>query len=128
MDRAETGRLGEQAACGYLRERGYLIRELNWRSGHDEIDIIAERFDQIRFVEVKTRRAGGLTAPEDALDSAKSRNMLRAASRYMALHAVSAEPHFDLAAVDAEPDGSFSVRYFEDAVTPHWRRPSRRRR
>ena len=38
----EIGHLGENAACEYLVQHGYRIRERNWRLGNIEIDIIAE--------------------------------------------------------------------------------------
>lgn len=113
---AQTGRRGETAACDYLRREGFLIREMNWRSGRDEIDIIAQRWDTIRFVEVKTRRALGATTPEQSLDYRKIRALQRAATRYMALHRIDLDPHFDFVAVDVLPDDSLEVRYFPDGI------------
>ena len=113
---AQTGRRGETAACDYLRREGFLIREMNWRSGRDEIDIIAQRWDTIRFVEVKTRRALGATTPEQALDNRKISALQRAAVRYMAAHRVDLDPHFDFVAVDVMPDDSLQVRYFPDGI------------
>ena len=51
----ELGRLGEQQACRYLAEKGYSLLARNWRLGHLEIDIIADYFGEVVFVEVKTR-------------------------------------------------------------------------
>ena len=113
---AETGRRGEEAAREYLRREGFLIRELNWRSGRDEIDIIAQRWDTIRFVEVKTRRALGATTPEQALDSRKINALQRAAVRYMSAHRIDLDPPFDFVAVDVMPDDSLEVRYFPDGI------------
>ena len=113
---AETGRRGETAAREYLRREGFLIRELNWRCGRDEIDIIAQRWDTIRFVEVKTRRALGAILPEQALDSRKINALKRAAVRYMASHRIDLDPHFDFVAVDVMPDDSLQVRYFPDGI------------
>jgi len=64
---ADTGRRGEQAAVDYLRRAGFAILERNWRSGRYELDIVARRWDELHFIEVKTRRAGGLTTPEEAI-------------------------------------------------------------
>ena len=113
---AETGRQGEVAVREYMRRNGYLILELNWRSGRDEIDIIAQQYDTIRFVEVKTRRALGLTTPEQALDRRKVNALRRAASHYMAMHRVDLDPHLDFAAVDVMPDGTMEVRYYPDGI------------
>ena len=64
---AETGRMGERAAAEFLRRAGYEICALNWRSGRYELDIVARKGDFVHFVEVKTRRADGLTPPEAAV-------------------------------------------------------------
>lgn len=117
---AQTGRRGEQIATEYLRRNGFLIRERNWRNGRYEVDIIAEKWDTIRFVEVKTRRAGSLTPPEAALTASKFRALRRAASYYLALHRIVLEPQFDLCAVEMQPDGTARVRYVEHAMESDW--------
>jgi len=48
------GRRGEQAAAAYLREHGYRVLEINFRSGLGEVDIIGTRQDTVVFFEVKT--------------------------------------------------------------------------
>ena len=50
------GRQGEQLAFETLLKQGYIIRERNWRSGHHEIDIVAEKDSRIIIVEVKARK------------------------------------------------------------------------
>lgn len=117
---ADTGRRGEQAAVDYLRRAGFVILERNWRSGRYELDIVARRWDELHFVEVKTRRAGGLTAPEDALTPRKFAALRRAAAAYMAQHCVRLEPQFDLAAVYVLPDGALEVRFAERAMECSW--------
>lgn len=49
----ESGKWGEQQALRYLKEQGYQIISLNWRSKHTEIDIVAKDADTLVFVEVK---------------------------------------------------------------------------
>ena len=93
---ADTGRRGEQAAVDYLRRVGFAILERNWRSGRYELDIVARRWDELHFIEVKTRRAGGLTTPEEAITQ------------------------FDLAAVNLFPNGSLNVRFTERAMECNW--------
>ena len=99
LSREETGRRGERAVLEYLRREGFTILELNWRWGRYELDIIARKWDELHFVEVKTRRA---------------------ASSYMAAHRIRLEPQFDLAAVDVFPDGSMQVRFMERAMECNW--------
>jgi len=40
----------------------------------------------VHFIEVKTRRAGGLTTPEEAITPRKFASLRRAAEAYMAQH------------------------------------------
>ncbi len=117
---AEIGRRGEAVAVEWLRGQGFQILDLNWRNGRYEIDIVALRWDEIHFVEVKTRRAGGWTTPEQAIDDRKFRALRRAASLYLALYGRREEPCFDLAAVEYGADGSCEVRFREHAMEAHW--------
>ena len=74
-----TGDIGEKAAEGFLkREKGFKIRERNWRHGKDEIDLIATEDEILVFVEVKTRRAGGLVPGYYSVDKRKKRALKRA--------------------------------------------------
>lgn len=70
----ERGVQGEQAAAEYLLEHGFRILHRNWRSGHYELDIVAVKDDTLHIVEVKCRRKGSLTAPEEGLTPAKQRS------------------------------------------------------
>jgi putative endonuclease len=60
MDRAEIGEIGERIAGDYLVSKGFDILARNWvqytKTGKKfgEVDIIAEKDDIVRFVEVKT--------------------------------------------------------------------------
>lgn len=121
MTSAETGRAGERAAAEYLCRAGYDILARNWRAGRYELDIVARHAGVLHFVEVKTRRAAGLTTPEQAVTPAKFRALQRAALRYISLHGNAEEElQFDLAAVDVWPNGSMEVRLIERAMECHW--------
>ena len=49
------GRLGENIAKDFLKQKGFIIIVLNWRHLHYEIDIVARQQNILVFVEVKTR-------------------------------------------------------------------------
>lgn len=120
MNTAETGRMGELAAAEFLRREGFELCDLNWRSGRYELDIVARKAGELHIVEVKTRRADGLTTPEAALTPQKQRALLHAARAYLALTHWTGEVRFDLAAVDCFPDGAVEVRFIPDAFQCHW--------
>lgn len=116
MTTADTGRNGERLAAAWLRRRGYIIHELNWRCGRYEIDIIATRGGTLHFVEVKTRSVMGWSSPEAAMTTEKCRALLRGAAIFIASRRMPHEPQFDLIAVDILPDGTSEVRYTENVI------------
>ena len=52
----KIGEKGESIAAQFLLDKGFVIVERNWRTGHKEIDLICKQADIYIFVEVKTRR------------------------------------------------------------------------
>ena len=117
---SEIGRLGERAVAAWLRRQGFDLLETNWRNGRYEIDLIACKAGELHIVEVKARRAGGLTEPEAALTLRKQQALLQAARSYVSWRRWPGEVRFDLAAVDLFPDGRSEVRWIPDAVQCHW--------
>ena len=81
---ALTGVRGEDAAALLLQSLGWRILARNWRSGHLELDIVAEEGDVLVFVEVKTRARGGLQSPHEALTATKKERLMRAARAWLA--------------------------------------------
>ena len=81
--RKEMGAWGEDLAAAYLREKGYIILERDWRSKHRDIDIIAQQGECLVFVEVKTRRNRDFGSPIDAINYKKQKNLSRAISNYL---------------------------------------------
>lgn len=56
MTNYQSGHDAEKQAAAYLKENGYKIRELNWKTRYCEIDIVAEKDKIIWFIEVKSRK------------------------------------------------------------------------
>lgn len=79
----DLGDRGEEAAEGFLRRRGYVIVERNFRCPLGEIDLIALERGTIVFVEVKTRRTHGFGSPAEAVDRRKQQRLRRAAEVYL---------------------------------------------
>lgn len=81
-----TGKLGEQLGTSYLVEKGYLVKEQNWRHSRWEVDIIAEKNNVLHFIEIKTRRSKNFGLPEDKVGKKKIQNLINAAEEYLYLH------------------------------------------
>ena len=81
---ADHGRIGEDLAHRYLRDRGCTIVARNYRppAGAGEIDLVAWEGKRLVFVEVKTRSSDEFGAPEGAVDAGKQARVLRAAADY----------------------------------------------
>jgi putative endonuclease len=84
--RAEVGAWGEAIAARRLAEKGYLIRDRNWRAGHGELDIVAERAGVLVFVEVRARHGDAFGAPEETITPRKQAKLIETAEAYLAEH------------------------------------------
>lgn len=80
----EVGRQGEALARAYLESMGFEILEQNWRSGHQEIDLIASKENVLHIVEVKYRKTDRFGPPEAAVSRQKIKLLMRAAAAYLA--------------------------------------------
>lgn len=118
----ETGHKGEQLAADYLRSKGYTIRDMDWRQGHRDLDIIALTPDMLTlvFVEVKTRSDDYLASPELAIDLKKIRNLGLAANSYVKQNRITLDLRFDIITVVSDPDGHSlpRIEHWEDAFNP----------
>ena len=116
-DHNERGRRGEDIAAFYLQDKGYCIRERNWRSGKLELDLVAEKDGELVFVEVKTRHDGLYGDPSEAVDRRKRRHILLAADAYVRLAASDLPVRFDV--VSVLYDGTrWQIEHYEDAFSP----------
>ena len=114
---ARVGREGEEAAYWYLREKGFIIVERNYRpvGAHTEIDLIGWDGGVLVFVEVKTRGPQTPLFPEAAVDQEKERHLIAAAREYRRrAHRLAAPVRFDIVSVLASADG-MKVEHFRDA-------------
>lgn len=91
--RKRVGEIGEGIAATYLESKGFRVIERNYRRPWGEIDIIAEKGEVVRFVEVKTvsretlpdvtRESEHGYRPEEMIHEAKLRKIARTAEIYM---------------------------------------------
>jgi putative endonuclease len=113
----DLGRLGEEIALKYLRDKGYVIRATNWRFGKDEIDIIAEKDEFLVIVEVKTRRSSIFGEPEVFVNANKQRFLIRATQVYIEKNEINLEARFDIVSIILNANTK-QVNHIEDAFYP----------
>jgi len=111
------GKDGEVAAVAYLEEKGYRILQTNWRIGSYELDIVAQTADELVIVEVKTRSAGSITDPEDAVTNQKIKHIIAATDFYIKYFNVDLPARFDIISVISSPP-NFEIDHIEDAFYP----------
>lgn len=78
------GEEGERIAEAWLIQRGWRILDRRFRSGHRDLDLVAERGDVVAFVEVKARRGKSFGHPVEAVNWRKQRELTRSAAVWVA--------------------------------------------
>ena len=110
----DTGNLGERMALAYLQEKGFIILHQNWRHGHWEVDIIAEKETILHFIEVKTRRTRKFGHPEDNVDKKKIQNLIDAAEEYLFQFPQWKRIQFDILSITMLKDEPVEYFFIED--------------
>jgi putative endonuclease len=118
VNRKALGVLGETLAARKLEEKGFRIRERNWRTLEGEVDIVAQAQDTIVFVEVKARKSNLFGLPEEAITRKKRNRLLKAALAYLDAHDLQdASWRFDLVAVEWSSRGELiRIEHFVDII------------
>lgn len=116
-DHNDLGASGEEMAKAYLAEKGFQILESNWRSGKNEIDIIAIHNDTLVVAEVKTRSSSLFGEPEVFVNKNKQRMLIRAANIYVQRNNIDLEVRFDIVSV-ISGSGKHKVHHIIDAFYP----------
>ena len=111
------GNKGEDAAAQYLVDKGYLIKDRNWRTGKLEIDIIAEYNNMIIFIEVKSRTGTYFEQPFQAVNKKKQKYLIIAANAYIEKFNIDLEARFDIISV-VEKSNTFDIEHIDDAFYP----------
>lgn len=101
-----TGKKGEHMAAGWIRNKGFRILDQNWRIGHLEIDLIAERNGKLHFIEVKTTRGDRYGYPETKVNRTKLKRLLRAGSAYQACHPQWKRVEYDILSIRLLKEGA----------------------
>ncbi|MDD4377582.1 MAG: YraN family protein [Eubacteriales bacterium] len=77
------GNLGEEFAAKLLTLKDYKVLERNFRFNRGEIDIIAEKDDELFFIEIKTRQSEEFGLPAEAVTREKQIRIRNTARYYL---------------------------------------------
>jgi len=116
----ELGKQGEEIATTYLLRQGYIILEVNWRAGRNEIDIIARDKDFLVIIEVKSRSSSTFSEPEEAVTRDKQQALIRAANAYIFKKNINLDTRFDIISIIYNKNET-RVNHLKDAFYPRLR-------
>ena len=85
-ERQVLGADAEDAAARFLEQQGYRVRERNFHSRYGELDVVAEKDEQVCFVEVRMRSKAAWGDPSQTVSWAKQRRVVKAALHYLHLN------------------------------------------
>ncbi len=112
----KIGTSGEELAARFLQEKGYRIRERNYRVPLGELDIIAEKDRRIIFVEVKTRRNLRCGTPAESVSYYKQRKIIRVAQVFLRQKQLEGcSCRFDVIEVYVHPEKTWQIRHIPGA-------------
>ncbi|MBR6892233.1 MAG: YraN family protein [Bacteroidaceae bacterium] len=113
----DLGQNGEELAADYLMKQGYRILHRNWNLHKGcELDIVATKDNQLHFIEVKTRsRVSDVYGrPEQAINDAKLRNIVRAIYRYQNIYHLDMDMHIDAIGVVYHSEQDYTINFMPD--------------
>ena len=116
---SELGRIGEDAALRWYRDRGYTLVARNWRCPLGELDLVVSRGGLLVFCEVKSRAGSAFGGGFDAVTWRKQRKLRQLGEVFLLTTGANpAKARFDVASVLARGSGrrgAVEVEVFEDA-------------
>lgn len=119
MDKLEKGRLGEDAVCSFLEQRGHEIIARNYHRRCGEIDIISKCGGFVVFTEVKSRKRGSMISGLEAVNLRKQAKIIRTADLWLSDNDTGLQPRYDIAEVTLAGNlpRVVSIQIYEDAFT-----------
>ena len=127
MNTKQTGKLGEDIACDYLKNKGYKILARNFETKisrflKSEIDIIAKKQGIIHFIEVKTLKKGGLSSfflPEAKVNFKKKRKLIKTSELWLSKNKIPLDSPWQIDIISIKIPFALDkvkINHFENAV------------
>ncbi|MEN1784568.1 MAG: YraN family protein [Bacteroidota bacterium] len=110
----QLGKQGEQLAVDMLVDKGYTIKQRNYRYQKAEIDIIAQKQEIIAIVEVKSRSSEYWEEIAETVNQKKISLLVMAANQYVIDQELDVEIRFDIITV-LQKGQKYQLEHLEDA-------------
>ncbi|MFH1338244.1 MAG: YraN family protein [Candidatus Omnitrophota bacterium] len=118
---SELGQKGERIAVDFLRDKGYRIVAVNYRTRLGQIDIVAKDKETVCFIEVKTRKSARFGRPAEAVDFFKQRKISQVALMFLKQKGLLDSPaRFDVISISHE-DLQPKIELFRNAFELDYR-------
>jgi putative endonuclease len=119
------GKIGEEMAVQFLKEKGYQILERNYKfqvPGHlqrGEIDIVAKKGDTISFVEVKTLKDPKVEIfPEEKVNFSKTKKLILTAESWLIKNKIPLNSKWQIDVISVLIKGKKKeISHFENAIS-----------
>ncbi|EJO5348193.1 YraN family protein [Clostridium botulinum] len=114
----DIGYFGEDLACEYIKNLGYIILEKNFKCKLGEIDIIAKDKNIIAFIEVKTRYNYIYGSPSESITFKKQNKIYKTAEYYTIKNGIYNKFFFRFDVVEIilnKINNNYSVNLIKDA-------------
>lgn len=117
MSKSKIGTMGELEAVRYLRNKGYRIVTVNYRTRFGEIDIICTKGNYMIFAEVKTRNEDSIAEPKEFVDHNKQSKIINTAMIYISSRSLRFQPRFDVIEIfyNKKKDKIISLNHIKNA-------------
>jgi putative endonuclease len=115
----QFGQQGERVAERWLLAKGWRVLQRRYRSGHRDIDLIAQRDSLVAFVEVKARSGDDFGDPVEAVNWKKRNELVRSATTWIERHGRAGDVYrFDVIGVLVS-GRQVRIRHVENAFFVH---------
>ncbi len=78
------GKMSEAMVADFYKANGFKIKKMNYKSRYGEIDVIAQKNEELVFIEVKARSSVSFLSPCEYVTPAKQKKIVKTALCYLA--------------------------------------------
>lgn len=115
----QLGQAGEDLAEKYFTDAGYVILGRNLTSRAGEVDLVAQKAEQLFFIEIKWRKNRNYGRAIEAVSREKQHRIRRTAEWLLIQHPEWQKwiPFFSVLAIDENADGTAEIEFVPDAFS-----------